>query len=162
LETATASLKSVSINPLTYRLEEIQKTVVAALVAILALIAYFIALEPGFNDAVITTVEAAFGVAAVFLSTNYTVADVDKSVKTLLTSGITLVSFFTTVSPDTGEVIVGVVAALVQVIAVYLVHNRGDRVGEGGSLKAVQAAGPGPVAASPGPTVAGTGPTAGP
>jgi hypothetical protein len=127
-----------SLNPLSYRLEEIQKTVVALVVAIIALVTYFVALDPGFEEALITTVEAAFGVAAVFLSTNYTVADVDKSVKALLTSGITLVSFFTTVSPDTGELIVGVVAALIQVFGVFLVPNRGE-TGPGGSLKHVQA-----------------------
>lgn len=121
------------MNTSAYKLEEIQKTVVALLVAALSLLAYFIAFEPGLDEAIILTVEAAFGVAAVFLSTNYTVADVDKAVKALLTSGITLASFFTTVAPDSGELIIAVAAALVQVLGVYFVPNQG-RTAPGGSI----------------------------
>lgn len=98
---------------------------IALVVAVLAVVAFSFTLDPKLEEVLLVTIEAAFGVVAVFLSTNYTVADIDKAVKALLTSGITLTSFFTTVAPDTGELIIAIAAVVVQFLGVLLVKNKG-------------------------------------
>jgi hypothetical protein len=127
-----------SANPFAYRLEEIRKTVVALVVAVFAVAAFYIGFDPGFEEALVVTIEAAFGVVAVFLSTNYTAADVDKAVKALLTSGITLISFFTTVAPETGELVVAIAAVLVQFLGVYFVPNGGSTQAGGSVVPGTQ------------------------
>lgn len=80
----------------------------------MGLVAFYFAFDPKFEEALVVTIEAAFGVVAVFLSTNYTAEDIDKAVKALITSGVTLTSFFTTVAPDTGELLLAIAAVVVQ------------------------------------------------
>ena len=111
-------------------LAETQKAVLALLVSGLTLLGFFVVFDPGFNEAAVAVTVGAFNVLGVFLAKNHTPDDVQKSVSALAASTLGLVGFFVTVDANTTETVLGIVAALVNVYAVYRVRN--EPVTEGG------------------------------
>lgn len=111
--------------PTSYNLGEMKKTVVAFVVAVIALAAFFIHFDPGFNDAAIAVIAAGFNVAGVFLAKNHTVDDVQKTLQAFTASAIALVAFYVTIDPTDSETIFALVAAAVNVFGVYKLPNSG-------------------------------------
>ena len=112
------------MNPFSYSLAEIQKTIVAFVSAAVILAGLFIWLDPGTEAAILMIVTALFGVIGVFGESNATELDVSKALKALSGAILTLVALYTTVSPDTGELIGSLVALLVPVGFTWWKRNK--------------------------------------
>jgi hypothetical protein len=106
-----------------YELDQIRKTVVAFVVAVLALVGLFVAFDPNLEQAAIAVVIAAFNVVAVF-NASASPQDIGKTVKALVASGLALVGLFHTFNPDETEKIIAAVGAAVNVLGVFFVSNR--------------------------------------
>lgn len=111
------------MNPFSYSLAEVQKAVVALVSAAVILTGLFIWLDPGTEPAILMVVTALFGVIGVFAESNATEQDVSKALKALSGAILTLVALYTTVSPDTGELIGSLIALLVPVGFTWLKRN---------------------------------------
>lgn len=107
-----------------YSLSEVKKAVVALVVAGVAIAGYFVAFDPGFQDAAILVTVGVFNVIGVFAAKNHTADDVSKAVLALTASTIGLVSFFVTVNPNDTQTILGIVGALVNAGLVFYVPNQ--------------------------------------
>ncbi len=105
-----------------YTLDEIKKTIIAAVVAIAALVAVFVAFDPSLPEAIVAVVIAAFNVLAVFQS-SASAQDIGKTVSALVASGLALIGYFHAFSPDETEQILAAVAAAANVLGVFLVRN---------------------------------------
>ena len=114
----------MDLNPFHYKLAEVRKFALAAVVSIITLVGYFIVFEPGFEAAAVAVVAALFNMIAVFADKNATVDDYSKGVDALLGSVLGLTALFTTVDPNTAETIFAIAAAIVNVVGVVYLRNR--------------------------------------
>lgn len=115
----------MDLNPFHYSLAQVQKALVALVVAGVAIAGYFVVFDPGFQQAATLVVTQVFAVIAVFATTNHTAADVQKAVMALLGGVLGLVALFTTVDPNTAETVGGIVLAVLQVYGVFKTSNAG-------------------------------------
>jgi hypothetical protein len=106
-----------------YSLSEVQKAVVALVIAGVAIAGYFVAFDPGFQDAAVLVTVGVFNVIGVFAAKNHTADDVSKAVLALAASSLGLVAFFVTVNPNDTQTILGIVAAVVNAFGVWFVPN---------------------------------------
>jgi hypothetical protein len=106
-----------------YSLSEVQKAVVALVIAGIAIAGYFVAFDPGFQDAAVIVTVGVFNVIGVFASKNHTPDDVGKAVLALAASTIALVGFFVTVNPSDTQTILGIIGAVLNPILVFFVPN---------------------------------------
>ncbi len=104
-------------------LSNYRKAVVAGLVALFALLAFFITFDPGIQTATIAVAVAVFNVVGVFMTTNHTANDLAKAVTALQASALGLAAFFITVDPSTVEAIGAIATGIVNVYAVYKATN---------------------------------------
>ncbi len=104
-------------------ISEVRKTAVAFIVAAVALAGYFVAFDPGFQDAAIMCTVAVLNVVAVYQTKNATPDDLSKAAQAAVASALALVGLFVTVNPGDVETIVGIVAALFNVAAVFWTRN---------------------------------------
>lgn len=108
-------------------LKAYRKAVVAFIISVIGLAAFFVQFDPGFQAAAIAVTVAVFNVVAVFMTTNHTAQDLEKSVKALTASVFGLLAFFVTVDPDTAETVTAIAIALANVYGVYKATNRPSR-----------------------------------
>lgn len=101
------------------RWEEYRKAVVAGVVALVALLSFFIVFDPGTQMAATAVVIAVFNVGSVLLNKNHTLDDVSKAVGALQASSLGLVTLFVTLDPSTVESIGAIVLAGINVYAVW-------------------------------------------
>lgn len=108
-----------------YNLDELRKTVLAAVVSIAALVGLFVVFDPNITEAVIAVVVALFNVLAVFNAPRHSYADVSKTLLALVASGIALYGFFHTYQPGETEKWIAIAAALLNAGGVFFVQNKG-------------------------------------
>lgn len=111
------------MNPLSYSLAEVRKFVVAAVIAALAAVAFFVAYDPGFEEAVVSLVGAVFAAIGVFADRNATEDDVSKAVTALQGAALSVVGFFATVPAETETQIGVLVGALLSVYLIWRTRN---------------------------------------
>ena len=105
-----------------------KKATIAAVIAVIALLGFFIAFDPGTEAAAIAVVIALFNVVGVAMAKNHTFDDLSKSVIALQASALGLVSLFIVVNPDTIEAIGAIVLAGLNVYGVWKTTNDQSRV----------------------------------
>jgi hypothetical protein len=106
-----------------YSLAESKKFVIAAITFIGAIVAMFVAYNPGINESAITLAGAVFGVAGVFMAPQFSVEDLSKSLVALQGAAIAMANFWVTVSPSVTVKITTAVGAIVALIALYVANN---------------------------------------
>lgn len=105
-------------------IDEAKKAVLAFVVAVFALAAFFITFDPGAQTATIAVVVAVFNVIGVFMAKNHTADDLQKALTAFQASTVALLAFFVTVDPSTVESVGAILTAIVNVYAVYKVTNK--------------------------------------
>lgn len=110
-----------------YPLADVKKTVIEAIFAIAAVVAFFIQYDPGLPNAIAVLALAAFGVAAVFNARQRSWDDISKSIMALVTAGVALYGFFNTYEVGETEKIIAIAGALLNVGGVFWATNVGAR-----------------------------------
>ena len=105
------------------RLDEYRKASIAAVIAVLAVLSFFVTFDPGIQTAAIALTVAVFNVVGVFLAKNHTLDDVSKALTALQASTLALVGFWVTVDPSAAESVAAVIAAVVNVYGVWRATN---------------------------------------
>lgn len=106
-----------------YTLAEAKKAVIAFITFGGAVLAMFIAYDPGINEAAITLAGAIFGVVGVFLTPQFSIEDLSKAVAALQGAAIGLGNFFLVIEPSTEVQITSVVGAAIALFAIYRANN---------------------------------------
>jgi hypothetical protein len=106
-----------------YSLDQVKKAVVAAVVAVVYLVGFFVVFDPGFQVAAVQVVAFVFAVIGVFASKNHTADDASKAVVALAGSALALVGLFVTVDPGTAETVAAIVVQLGLVYGVFKSTN---------------------------------------
>ncbi len=107
-----------------WSVEQTLKFLVALVTLVLAIVGLFVALKPGFDEAVVVLAGEIVGTAGVFMAKNITEDDVSKALAKLQGSIITVVGFFVVLDPTDVEKATVIGGALASVIAVYFVQNK--------------------------------------
>lgn len=106
-----------------YSIDQVQKAVVAAVGAILLIVGFCVAFEPGTEAALTAIIVYGFGVARVAMAKNHTVDDLQKAVEQLATAIVGMVGLYFTVDPSVLEIVLAVIANVAVVYAVFRVPN---------------------------------------
>lgn len=111
------------LNPLNYSLSQVKQFVVALVVGGISIAAFFVALDPSFEQAAVVVIGEVFAVVGVFAAKEFSYDDMSKTVTSLSGGVITLVGYFATLNPSTVETVAGILSQVLLVGAV-LFYNR--------------------------------------
>jgi hypothetical protein len=106
-----------------HTIPEIKKTVVAFVIAVAAVIAFFVQFDPNLPEAVAAVLIAALNVVGVFQASRHSYDDISKSIVALVTSGVALYGFFHSFNPGDTEEILAIVGAVLNVGGVFVATN---------------------------------------
>ncbi len=128
-------------NPFNYSLSQAKAMVLQFVASALLLAGAFIAFDPSTEVAVTGVVTAVFGVIGVFAAKNITADQANKSLVSLLNSGVVLASLMTSVPDDLVAKGATVIGALVPPLLVFLSKNSiHDYTGTGAAVNEPDAA----------------------
>lgn len=106
-----------------YSLEEIQKSLVALVAFIIAGVALFVTLAPGFQEAVEVLLIALIGVVSVFSLPHPTVDSVNKALGAFISAAITVIQFYHTIPSSTTTKVIALVYAFAVVYVIWRTRN---------------------------------------
>lgn len=106
-----------------HTIPEIKKTVVAFIVSVAALVAFFVQFDPNLTEAVVAVAIAGLNVATVFQAKHETYDDVAKSIAAFAASAVALYGFFHQFNPGETEEILAIVGAVLNVGGVFWATN---------------------------------------
>lgn len=106
-----------------HSIPEIKKTAVAFIIAVAAVVAFFVQFDPNLPEAVAAVVIAALNVAGVFQAQRLSYDDISKTIVALVTSGVALYGFFHQFNPGDTEEILAIVGAVLNVGGVFWATN---------------------------------------
>ena len=113
------------LNPFQYRLAEMRVAILQLVSIIVAVIGFFVFLDPGTTAAYQAVVTAVFSVVGVFAAKNPTPDSVNKSLTSLLTSVVAVINLYGSVPTSTVEKIGMLIAVLVPPALVLFNTNAG-------------------------------------
>ena len=107
-----------------YTLDELRKVSVELIFAVAALVAFFVTFDPGIADAAAAFTLAVIGVLGVYQAKG-SAADITKAIVAAATAGVALYGFFNAdFSPDDSAKTIAIIAAIANVVGVFLIRNR--------------------------------------
>ncbi len=107
-----------------HTIPEIKKTVVAFIVAVAAVVAFFVQFDPNLTEAVAAVAIAGLNVLGVFQASRHSYDDIAKTVVAFAASGLALYGFFHQFNPGDTEEILAIVGAVLNVGGVFFATNQ--------------------------------------
>lgn len=106
-----------------YTLDEAKKAVIAAIAFTGAIVALFVAYDPGVNEAAISIAGALIGIIGVFQAPQFSIEDFSKYLEALKGALIAMANFWFVIEPSLTVKITTAVGAIIALVAIRRARN---------------------------------------